>query len=86
MLSKGKGMIIGKLRTITLIEVDLQLLMRIYFEDSHEEMIETDKRFSKSNYGSRKNYSIESTILEKRLSFDNSMICGKKTIYHLTDL
>ena len=86
MLGKGKGMIIGKLRTITLIEADLQLIMRIYFKDPHEEIIETDKRFSKSNYGSRKNYSIESAILEKRLSFDNSMICRNMTIYHLTDL
>ena len=86
MLGKGKGMIIGKLRTITLIEADLQLIMRIYFDDQDEEIIESDERFSTSNYGSRKNYSIESAILEKRLSFDNSMINGTNTIYHLTDL
>jgi len=70
MLGKGKGMIIGKLRTITLIEADLQNIMRIYLEDLDEEIIESDDRFSKSNYGSRKNYSIETAILEKRLTFD----------------
>jgi len=86
MLGKGKGMIIGKLRTITLIEADLQYIMRIYLDDDDEEMIESDDRFSKSNYGSRKNYSIESAILEKRLTFDNSLLSGKLTIYHLTDL
>ena len=70
MLGKGKGMIIGKLRTIMLIEADLQNIMRIYLEDLDEEIIESDDRFSKSNYGSRKNYSIETAILEKRLTFD----------------
>lgn len=85
-LGKGKGMIIGKLRTITLIEADLQNIMRIYLDDEIEEKIESDERFSKSNYGSRKNYSIETAILEKRLTFDNSLLSGKSTIYHLTDL
>ena len=33
MLEKGKGMILGKLRTITLIEADLQYIMRLYLED-----------------------------------------------------
>ena len=86
MLGKGKGMIIGKLRTITLIEADLQNIMRIYLEDLDEEIIESDDRFSKSNYGLRKNYSIETAILEKRLMFDQSLLLGKLTIYHLTDL
>ena len=86
MLGKGKGMIVGKLRTITLIEADLQNIMRIYLEDLDEEMIESDDRFSKSKYGSRKNYSIETAILEKRLTFDHSLISSKPTIYHLTDL
>ena len=65
MLEKGKGIIIGKLRTITLIEANLQYIMRMYLEDEKEEMIELDKRFAKSNYGSRKIYSIEIAILEK---------------------
>ena len=37
---KGKGMILGKLRTNTLIKADLQYIMRIYLEDSKEEIIE----------------------------------------------
>ena len=86
MLSKGKGMILGKLRTITLIEADIQYIMRIVLNDGDKERIEDDERFSKSNYGSRKNYAIESALLEKRIVFDNSLIRCKKNIYHLTDL
>ena len=85
-LEKGKGMILGKLRTIMLIEADLQYIMRIYLEDKEEEMIESDERFSKSNYRLIKNYSIETAILEKQLTFDNSLLSSKLTIYHLTDL
>jgi len=85
-LDKGKGMIIGKLRTITLIEADLQYVMRIYLNDEQEERIEFDNRISTSNYGSRKNYSIETAILEKRLIMDNSLMTCQPTIYHLTDL
>ena len=40
----------------------------------------------KSNCGSRKNYSIESALLEKRIVFDNSLLSREKNIYHLTDL
>ena len=86
MLRKGKGMVIGKLRIITLIEGDLQFLMRIYLGGDDEEMIENDNRFLKANYGSRKNYSIESTILEKRLIMDNSLLSRKLAIYYLTDV
>ena len=86
MLSKGKGMVIGKLRIITLIEGDLQFLMRVYLGGDDEEMIENNNRLSKANYGLRKNYSIESAILEKRLIMDNSLLSRLLTIYHLTDL
>ena len=86
MLSKGKEMILGKLLTITLIEADLQYMIGIFLNDGKEERIETDKRFSKLNCGSRKNYSIESALLEKRIVFDNSLISYKKNIYHLIDL
>ena len=75
MLSKGKGIIIGKLQTIiTLIDADLQYMIRIFSNNGEEEQVETDKRFSKLNYSSRKNYSIESILLDKRLIFDNSLI------------
>jgi len=86
MIGKGKGMLLGKLRIITLIEADLQYVMRIYLSDEEEEIIENDNRFSKANYGLRRNYSIESALLEKRLIFDNSMISGKETVYTITDL
>ena len=86
MLGKGKGIILGKLRIITLIEADWQYIMRIYLREEDEEIIESDARFSKSNYGSWKNYSIESALLEKRLIFDYSLLSCKLTIYSLTDL
>ena len=69
-LEKGKGPVIGKLRTIQLIEAGLQLLMRIYIGGRNNENIERDERLSKFNYGSRANYSIETAILEKRLMYD----------------
>ena len=64
-LEKGKGPILGKLKTITLIEGDLQIMMRMYLNAPEEELIKGDKRFSKANYSSRKNFSIETAILEK---------------------
>lgn len=76
----------GKLCNITLIEGDLQMMMRLYLNSEKEELIETDSCFSKANYGSRKNYSIKTALLEKRLIFDNSLITTKPTVYALTDL
>ena len=86
MIEKDKGLVLGKLRIITLIEADLQFVMRIFLGDEIEEMIENDDRFSTANYGSRKNYSIESALLEKRMTFDHSMLSGKATMYTITDL
>ena len=60
--------------------------MRIVLNDGEKERIELDKRFLKSYYGFRKNYAIESALLEKRIVFDNSLILCKKVIYHLIDL
>ena len=85
-LEKGCGPTLGKLRFITLAEADLQMGMRITLNSPNEELIENDKRFSKANYGSRKNYSIESAILEKRLIMDNSLNSLNHTIYNFTDL
>ena len=85
-LEKGKGPIIGKLRNITLIEGDMQIGMRIFLSTDIEELIERDERFSKSNFGSRKNYSIAIVILQKRLIFDNSLILMKHTIYTIMNL
>ena len=86
MLGKGKELVLDKLRIITLIEADWQYMMRMYLGEEEEEVIEGDTRFSKSNYGSRKNYSIEPALLEKRLIFDQSLLSYKLTIYSLTDL
>ena len=85
-LEKGKGPVLGKLCSITLIEVDLQIMMCMHLKSDKEEMIEKDKHFFKANYGSWKNYSIETALLEKRLVFDNSLIEMKLSIYTLTDL
>ena len=41
-LEKGKGPIIGKLRTIQLIEGDLQILMRIFIGGRNDENLELD--------------------------------------------
>ena len=54
MIEKGKGPKLEKLRTIQLIEADLQLLMRIFLGLRDNKQMESDERFSKSNYGSRK--------------------------------
>ena len=40
-------------------------MIRICLPSQGEEIIENDDRFSKANYRSRQNYSIESAILEK---------------------
>ena len=85
MLSEGKGFVLGKRRIITLIETDWQHVMWMCLGDGKEEIIENNNRFSKSNYGSRKNYSAESALLEKQLTLDYSLLLCKLTIYCLTD-
>ena len=55
-LEKGKGSILGKLRTMHLIEADLQLLMRMCVGGRIEGTIENDKRMSKFNYWPRSHY------------------------------
>ena len=58
----------------------------MHLNSDGRELIEGDDHFSASNYGSRKHYSIETAILEKRLVIDNSLIELKPTIYNITDL
>jgi len=62
-LEKGKGPILSKLRYITLIKGDLQIGMRIALNSDEEELIEKDDRFSKANFGSRKNFAITTVLL-----------------------
>ena len=61
-------------------------MMWIFLPSDEEEIIEADNKFSKTNYGSRKNFSIETAILEKRLVLDNSMLTTKQMVHNFTDL
>ena len=63
---------LNKLRNATLTEADLQRGIRVQLDPREEELIKNNNRFSKENYSLRKNYSIESAMLEKRLILDNS--------------
>ena len=65
-------------------EVDLQLIMRILTNKDNEEKIEKDYKFSKSNYGSRKKYSIKLIILTK--DWYMTVVYYKNKIYVLTNL
>ena len=85
MLEKEKGLVLGKLRMITLIEGDLQIIIRRYLRADSQELIENNERFSTANYGSQKNYAIESALLEKRLILDYSILSNEHTIYTLTN-
>ena len=48
--------------------------------------MERDDRLSEFNFGSRWNYSIDKTLMEKRLIYDSSMIIEEKSVYIVTDL
>ena len=58
--------------------------MRKYLRSESKELIENNTRFSKVNYRSRRNFSIETVISEKRLIFNNSILlkttCKKNEI------
>ena len=60
--------------------------MRIALGSEEEELIRKDERFSTANYGSRRDYSIESATLENRLILDNSLNVLSHTIYKFTNL
>ena len=86
MIKKGKEPVLSKLRTIKLIEADVQLLMRILINTRNKFRIKKDKRIAKSNYSSRSHYFIEDVILEKRLVCDNVLMIGAKNIHSIIDL
>ena len=65
MLEKGKGLMLGKLWTMQLIESNLQLLVNIFINERKKIKIENDKWISNINYRSRSRYSIKDIILEK---------------------
>jgi len=85
-LEKGKGPLLGKLRIIELIEGNLQIIICMYVGLRNDNNIEKDDRLSKYNFGSRKHYSIESALLEKRLIYDTSKYMSEPTIHLLSDL
>ena len=48
-------------------------------------MLSANDRVSEHNYGARRDYAIDDTLLEKRLNIDNSMINGKKNVWLIAD-
>ena len=60
--------------------------MKILVNHRNKFKIETDPRIAKYNYGLIPHYSIEDTLLEKRLISNNSLLKGKVTICNITDL
>ena len=85
-LEKGKGPVLGKLRIIELIEGDLQIIIRMYVGWRNNKNIKSDSRLSKFNFRSRKHYSIDSALLEKRLLYDTSKYNNELTVHLLSDL
>lgn len=77
-IEKGKGPILRKLRTIQLLEADLQIIIRMHSVDLIQNDIESDNRVSKANYGSRKFYLIDNIILEKIILYNASKQNYKK--------
>ena len=84
MIEKGRGTVLGKLRTIQLAEADLRLMMRMFIKIISRGNIESDERVSNFNHGFRPGHSIENSILEKILVFDNSLVTRKHNIYSMT--
>jgi len=85
MIDKGKGLVVRKLRIIQLIEADLQLVMRIIF-NQNKHSIERNKRVLKNNFRSRLDYSIKLVILHKRLVYDNNKFTNKVIVHNMIDL
>jgi len=60
--------------------------MRVFIGSRNDENVAKEERLSAFNYGSRRNYSIDTAILEKRLMYDSSIRNGKPTIHTISDL
>ena len=67
-IGKGKETILSKLRIITLIEANLQHVMRMFLGDEKEEMTENNNQFLIANYSSMKNYSIEFSHIREKIN------------------
>ena len=62
------------------------MIMRICINNRIKGKIGIDPRISKANYGSRANYSIENTLLEKRIIYNYSSLIYQYTIHNITNL
>ena len=60
--------------------------MRIGLNFRNKYAIEIDLRISKSNYGSRPNYSIKAAILPKQLIYDNNKLTNQVIAHNMIDL
>ena len=69
-----------------LIEADLQLIMRICIDVRRNEKEEYYSRLSIYNLVSRKGYSLESLILEKRLMHDMRVCNEESMVYNMSDI
>ena len=86
MLEKGKGLLLGKLCIIQLIEANLQLVIIICTNVRNKYQIECNNRISKISFKSWLNYSIDTAILWKRLIYNISKLDRVLTAYNVTDL
>ena len=86
MLEKGKGPLLGKLRTMQLVEEDFQLLMRVFINEIMVGLIDTDEIISKVYWGSRKGHYADDLILEKILLFYCSMQNMEEIVHNFTNL
>ena len=82
---KGKGSRLHKLRIIQLIEGDLQLLIRILVTQRTAVNAEKSSRLSTANYGNRKNFNIQTAILEKTLIHNIANSTHQPTIHYIDD-
>ena len=64
-LEKEKGLKLRKLRIIQLIEVDLQIFVRVFINDRNKDNIKNNERISKVNNRLCRGYLIDNLILEK---------------------
>lgn len=85
MLEKGKDNVLGKLHTIQIVEGDLQLLMRVLITLRNSERAERSDRLSCFNFGNRRNYDIQTAILEKQVIKDTANTLHLPIIHYLDD-
>ena len=85
MLEKGKGNLLGKLRTIQLIEGDLQLVMRVLISLRNEKHSEMSCCLSAYNFGNRKGKDINTALLEKQLMKDAVNITNYPAVQYIDD-